>query len=81
VGFRIVSREPFTKLVIFAAENFPVEANMWIQLKQVAENDTKMKLTLKAEIPTMLKFAVDKSLKEGINKIADALVKAVESKD
>jgi hypothetical protein len=80
VGFRIVEREPF-KTIKFAAENFPVVANMWIQLKQVAENDTKMKLTLKAEIPTMLKFAVDKSLKEGINKIADALVKALESKD
>lgn len=76
VGFRIVEREPF-KTIKFAAEKFPVEANIWIQLKQVAENDTKMKLTLKAEIPTMLKFVIDKSLKEGINKIADAIAKAV----
>ena len=76
VGFRIVEREPY-KTIKFAGENFPVEANMWIQLKQVAENETKMKLTLKAEIPAMLKMIVDKSLKEGINKIADVLVNAV----
>lgn len=76
VVFRIVEREPFSKIK-FAVDLLPVKADFWIQLKQVAENDTKMKLTLKAEIPTMLKLMVDKSLKEGINKIADVLVKAV----
>ncbi len=32
-----------------------------------------MKLTLKAELPTMIKIMVDKKLKEGINVIADLL--------
>lgn len=76
VGFRIVEREPF-KTIKLASENAPVEVNVWIQLKQVAENDTRMKLTLKAELPTMIKMMVDKKLKEGINSIADLLAKTL----
>ncbi len=79
VCFRIIEREPF-KTIKFKTEYLPLDANLWIQLKQVADNDTKMKLTLKAEIPTMIKLMVDKSLKEGINKIADVLVQAVNNR-
>ncbi|HET7733815.1 MAG TPA: SRPBCC family protein [Paludibacter sp.] len=76
VGFRIVEREPF-KTIKLVSENAPVEVNVWIQLKQVAENDTRLKLTLKAELPTMIKMMVDKKLKEGINSIADLLAKTL----
>ena len=76
VGFRIVEREPF-KTIKLEAENTPVPINVWIQLKQVANNDTKMKLTLKAELPAMIKMMLDKKLKDGINAIADFLVVAL----
>jgi hypothetical protein len=76
VGFRIVDREPFTTIK-FLSENTPVEVNVWIQFKQAGENQTAMKLTLKAELPMMIKMMVDKKLKEGINVIADLLVKAL----
>jgi len=76
VGFRITEREPF-KTIKLASENAPVKVHVWIQLKQVAENDTRLKLTLKAELPTMIKMMVDKKIKEGINMIADMLAKAL----
>ena len=76
VGFRIIEREPF-KTIKFISENAPVEVNVWIQLKQVAENDTRMKLTLKADLPAMIKMMVDKKLKEGINSVADMLAKTL----
>lgn len=76
IGLRIIEREP-TKTIKFAAENSPVQANLWIQLKQVAENDTRIKLTLKAEIPMMIKLMVEKKIQEGINQIADVLAKAL----
>ncbi|HJV79052.1 MAG TPA: hypothetical protein VJ602_11775 [Paludibacter sp.] len=79
MGFRIVEREQF-KTVKLAAEHAPVEVNVWIQLKQIAENETAMKLTLKAELPSMIKMMVDKKLKEGINIIAEILAKAVSAK-
>jgi len=76
IGLRIIEREPF-KTIKFETSNAPVSANMWIQLVKVAENDTRMKLTLKADIPMMVKMMVDKKLKEGVNMIADVIAKAV----
>jgi hypothetical protein len=76
VGFRIVEREPF-KTIKFTSENAPMEVNVWIQLKPTTENQTAMKLTLKADLPMMIKMMVDKKLKEGINIIADLLVKTL----
>ena len=76
IGFRVVEREPF-KTIKLNSENAPVQLNVWVQLKQTEENKTAMKLTLKAELPMMIKMMVDKKLKEGINKIADLLVKGL----
>ena len=76
MGFRIVEREPFSTIKM-VSENAPVEISVWIQLKAVAENDTRMKITLKADLPMMIKMMVDKKLKEGINTIADMLAKTL----
>jgi len=76
VGFKIIEREPF-KTIKLESEQSPVHVNVWIQLKQVEENDTRMKLTLKADLPAMIKMMVDKKLKDGINAIADVLAKAL----
>ena len=76
VGFRVIEREPF-KTVKFESENAPVKVNVWIQLKQIDENQTAMKLTIKADLPTMIKMMVDKKLKEGVNVVADLLAKGL----
>jgi len=76
IGFRIIEREPF-KTIKLQSENSPIAVHAWIQLKQVAENDTRMKLTLKADLPMMIKMMADKKLKEGINLVADGLAQAL----
>jgi hypothetical protein len=76
IGFKIIEREPF-KTIKLVSEKAPVDVNVWIQLKQTAENETALKLTLKAELPAMIKMMVDKKLKEGINVIADILAKTL----
>ncbi len=76
MGFRIVEREPF-KTIKLVSEKTPVEVNVWIQLKQTADNETAMRLTLKVKLPMMIKMMVDKKLKEGINAIADVLAKTL----
>ena len=76
MGFKITNREPFNTIKL-ESEKAPVNLSVWIQLIQRAENDTQMKLTLKADLPTMIKMMIDKKLKEGINLIADVLAKAL----
>lgn len=59
--------------VKFGAEGIPMDANFWIQLKEVSPVDTRIKLTVKADIPFMFKMMVDKKLKEGLDQAADML--------
>ena len=59
--------------VKFGAEGIPMDANFWIQLKELGPTDTRIKLTVKADIPFMFKMMVDKKLKEGLDQAADML--------
>ncbi|MDU1903609.1 MAG: SRPBCC family protein [Dysgonomonas sp.] len=72
IRFVIVDRKP-NSTVKFEAEKLPFKLNLWIQLKQVAENDTEMKLTVDADLNPFLKPMVSKPLQEGLNKMAEAL--------
>ena len=76
MGFRVLEREPF-KTIKLVSVNAPVEVSVWIQLKAAAENDTRMKLTVKADLPMMIKMMVDKKLKEGVNSIADLIAETL----
>lgn len=72
VKFVIVEREP-NSTIKFEAQQIPFKLNLWIQLKQVAENDTKMKLTVKADLNPFLKPMVSKPLQEGLDRMATLL--------
>lgn len=72
ITFQIVEREPY-KTIKFTTTNSPVPLFLWIQLKQVAENDTRMKLTVKAELNAFLKPMVSKPLQEALDKISTVL--------
>lgn len=72
VRFRVIEREP-SKLVKFKSENLPFDVFLWIQLVQKAEKDTKMKITLRANLNPFIKGMVSKPLEEGLAKISDVI--------
>ena len=51
----------------------PVPFNVWVQVLPVDENNSKMKVTVKAELNPFIKSMVEKPLQEGVEKIAEAL--------
>lgn len=57
----------------FGAEGIPMDANFWIQMKEVSPTDTRLKLTVKADIPFMFKFMVEKKLQQGLDQAAEML--------
>lgn len=69
---RIVEKED-NKTIKFGVENLPMDANMWIQLKQVAEQDTRIKLTIKADVPMMFRMMFEKKLQQGLDQAVDML--------
>ncbi len=72
VEFRIIEREP-NKTIKFATTNSPVPVLMWIQLKRAAENDTKLKMTFRADLNPFIKPMVSKPLQEAIDKISEVI--------
>ena len=59
--------------VKFGLEGIPMDGNMWIQMKEVSPTDTRLKLTVKADIPFMFKMMVEKKLQQGLDQAADML--------
>ena len=57
----------------FGAEGIPMQANFWIQMKEVSPVDTRLKLTVKADIPFMFKMMLEKKLQTGLDQAAEML--------
>ena len=72
IKLRIIEREE-PKCVKFETEQSPMAFNLWIQVLPVDATTSKMKVTVKADIPFMLKGMVSGPLQDGVEKIADAL--------
>ncbi|MBQ2950866.1 MAG: SRPBCC family protein [Prevotella sp.] len=72
IKLRIINREE-PKCIKFETVQSPMPFNLWIQVLPVTETTSKMKVTVDADIPFMLKGMVSGPLKDGIEKIADAL--------
>lgn len=72
ISLHIVEREE-PKCVKFETTLSPMPFNLWIQILPVSETESKMKVTVKADIPFMLKAMVSGPLQDGVEKIAAAL--------
>ena len=59
--------------VKFGIEGAPMDANFWIQLKEISPTDTRIRLTLKADIPMMFRMMIGSKLQQGLDQAADML--------
>ena len=75
VGLRIIEKIPYNTVKISGDGMANQQFNLWVQLKQVTESDTKVKLTIKAELNPMLKMMVTKPLQNFVNKLVEAMEK------
>lgn len=72
IRLRIVNREE-PKCVKFETVQSPMPFFLWVQMLPVTETSSKMKVTVEADIPLMLKAMVSGPLKDAVEKVADAL--------
>ena len=72
VTLRVVERDE-PKCVKFEAEQSPVPMNLWIQMLPTSETESKLKVTIKADLPFFMAAMAKKPLEEGVEKIAEAL--------
>jgi carbon monoxide dehydrogenase subunit G len=73
VGLKIISKEPY-KVIKYGGDNLAnVEFNLWIQLKRIEDEDTRVKITFKADLNPMLVMVAKKPLQEFVNILVDRL--------
>ena len=72
ISIGIVDQEEY-KMIKYGAENIPVPLNAWIQLKQMNEMDTRIRITIKTDMPIMFRMMLDKKLQAGLDQAVDML--------
>jgi hypothetical protein len=72
VTLRICEREP-EKSIKFETTSSPLPFNLWIQIVPTAEEECKIRITIKADINPFIKGMVQKPLKEGLEKMVEML--------
>ena len=70
---RIIEREPHKTIKVKSSGKLPLDITFWIQLLPVSAYESKLRITLDAEMSMMIKMMVNKKLEEGINRFADML--------
>ena len=72
IALHVCDREE-PKCVKFEAAQSPIPFTLWVQMLPVTETSSKMKVTLQADIPLMLKAMVGSRLQEGVEQMAEML--------
>ena len=72
-GLKIIEKEPDKLIKISGDGTAGLEFYFWIQIKEIEENDTRIKLTIKADLNPMMKMVAAKPLKSFVNLMIDKI--------
>ncbi len=73
VGLRIVESTPFDTIKYTSEGSTPVNFFLWVQIKEVKEADSRVKLTIKADMNPMIKMVAAGPIKKFLEVVADGI--------
>lgn len=74
---RMVEREPFKTIKIQGDEGAPMDFTFWLQLKEVAPYDTRMRIVLHADLNMMMRMMIGKKLQGAVDQMAEGIAAAM----
>ncbi len=74
-GLKIIEKVPYKLVKITGNSTADLEFFFWIQIKEIAEKDTRIKLTVKADLNPVMKMIAAKPLKSFVNLMVDKVEK------
>ena len=78
VSLRIAERVENKHVKIVAAEGgVPIDFSFWIQLHQVDERDTRVRMVLHAELNMMMKMMIGGKIQSGLDQAVEGLATAL----
>ncbi len=72
-GMRIIERTENETVKISNDDSVPFTFYLWIQLKEMSDNDTRIRVTLHADLNPMLKMVAKKPLTQFVDSLVDKL--------
>jgi carbon monoxide dehydrogenase subunit G len=69
VGIQIVDREPYKTIKYTRYKYAPVDFFVWLQLKEMAPDDTRIRIVLRAKLNLMMKTLFKGKIKKGLDKV------------
>ena len=73
VGLRIVDKNPHDTIKYEAEGNTPVNFFLWVQIKEAAPGDSRIKLTIKADMNPMIKMVASGPITKFLKVLADGI--------
>lgn len=73
ISLRIVEREENKLVKITGDQGTPFDFTLWIQLCEVAPDDTRMRLVLHIKLNMMMKMMVGNKIADALDQIADQI--------
>lgn len=74
LGLRIIEKEE-PKLIKFEADQSMVALNLWIQILPTSETESKIKVTIRVDIPLFLRPMIGNKLESAADMVADMLAR------
>lgn len=79
VRLRIVERIENQLVKIEGEDGSPLDFTFWIQLKEIEECDTRMRIVLHAKLSMMMKMMIGGKLQQAVDQIAEQIATAFNS--
>ncbi|MDR2292436.1 MAG: polyketide cyclase [Prevotellaceae bacterium] len=73
MGLQILNREPFSMIKYMGTGKVPFEFLFWVQIKQIAPYDTRIRLVLHAKMNMIIKMMLKDKLQTALDSIADKI--------
>ncbi len=73
MGLRVVDREPFKTLKYADVDGKPLSYNAWVQFKELGPGDTRIRITLHADLPFMMRAMLKGKIRKGLDQAAEAI--------
>jgi carbon monoxide dehydrogenase subunit G len=71
----IIEKEPNKLVKVAGSGSNAIKFTIWIQLKMIADNDTRIKITLEPQMNKMMEMMAQKPLKKFIDMLVDRIEK------
>jgi carbon monoxide dehydrogenase subunit G len=69
MGIQIIDKEPYKTIKYTRYKYAPVDFFVWLQLKEMAPDDTRVRIVLRAKLNLMMKTLFKGKIKKGLDKI------------